>query len=135
MRARNDRAGPNVAPAHVPSDGARASGWQRVRLGLTWFVGVAFLALGVAEVGVRLLGEDPVDPAAVAFWSVSLLGGGTLVLVGALRVGGRSGRGLLILWFGVMLGSVATMWTLVLPVLAVITFVQWATLGEPKPAR
>jgi hypothetical protein len=98
---------------------------------LTWFVGVVFLALGAAEVAVRLLADDPIDPAALAFWSISLLGGGALVLLGALRVGGQSGRGLLLLGIGVFLGSLATMWTMVLPVAAIATFVLWATAGQP----
>jgi hypothetical protein len=100
---------------------------------LTWFVGVVFLAFGVAEVAVRLPADDPIDPAALAFWSISLLGGGALVLLGALRVGGQSGRGLLLLGIGVFLGSLATMWTLILPVVAIATFVPWATAGQPGP--
>jgi len=99
---------------------------------LTWFVGVVFLAFGVAEVAVRLLADDPIDPAALAFWSISLLGGGALVLLGAFRVGCQSGRGLALLGMGVLLGSIATMWTLVLPVVAVATFFLCATARKPE---
>lgn len=44
-----------------------------------------FLAFGVAEVSVRLLDAAPRDLAALAFWSISLLGGGALVLVAFIK--------------------------------------------------
>lgn len=88
--------------------------------GLAWLLGVVFIALGVVEVAVRLVSEEPVDSVAVAFWLVTLCGGGALVLVGVTRPRGWS---FALVALGCFLGGLATAWTVVLPILAVTLLV------------
>lgn len=85
---------------------------------LAAFVGGLFIVLGIIEVAVRALSDDPLDWVAVAFWSLSLCGGGALILIGrfAARTGWAS-KGLVVV--GCLVGSIATAWTLLLPILSV----------------
>ena len=55
----------------------------RTATGLAWFVGGTFIVLGIAEVAVRLLSNEPIETGAVAFRFFSLCGGGMLVLIGS----------------------------------------------------
>ena len=87
---------------------------------LSWFVGGAFLALGVVEVVVRLTSGDPVDLVAIAIWSVTLIGGGILVLVGSFALPGRRGLGAVLVVAGCFLGVLGSAWTVFLPVLAIV---------------
>ena len=85
---------------------------------LAAFVGGLFIVLGIIEVAVRVLSDDPLDWDAVVFWSLSLCGGGALILAGrfAARTGWLS-KGLIAV--GCLLGSIATAWTILLPILAI----------------
>jgi hypothetical protein len=71
------------------------------------------------------------------FWFGTLVGGGTLLLLGALpRQAVRGGR-LMAVLLGAALGIPATAWTLLLPVLALTVIVlTLMSLAEPAdPAR
>ena len=86
---------------------------------LAAFVGGLFIVLGIIEVAVRVLSDEPLDWDAVAFWFLALCGGGALILAG--RFAARSGwasKGLVAV--GCLLGSIATAWTLLLPILAIV---------------
>ena len=85
---------------------------------LAAFVGGLFIVLGIIEVAVRALSDDPLDRVAVAFWFLSLCGGGAMILIGrfAARTGWAS-KGLVAV--GCLGGSIATAWTLLLPILSV----------------
>lgn len=96
---------------------------DRAASALTWFVGVVFIALGVIEVVVRVVSRDPVELDALAFWSLSLCGGGALVLLGAFVVPRPSWGSFALIAAGCLAGTVATMWTLLLPVLAAAVLV------------
>ncbi|MDO8308692.1 MAG: hypothetical protein Q7V58_10105 [Actinomycetota bacterium] len=91
----------------------------RVTRWLAWFVGVAFILLGFVEVLARLLSDEPVDPTALAWWFAALCGGGALVLLGSFVIT-RPGLALAVVMLGCLLGVVATAWTVVLPLLALV---------------
>jgi hypothetical protein len=60
---------------------------------------------------------------ALAFWGISLLGGGALVIVGTLLRTTRRAWGLALLTIGALLATNATLWTLLLPIVAVVVVV------------
>jgi hypothetical protein len=86
-------------------------------LGLT--LGAIFVLFGVVEVITHR--DDSVG--ALAFWGLSLLGGGALVLAGT--VVRRTSRrwGLVLVTIGALAGTNATLWTLLVPVVAIVTVV------------
>jgi hypothetical protein len=88
------------------------SRWVR---GLGGVVGGIYLVFGVGELLAHL--DHPVS---LAFWAPSLLGGGALVLYG---VFGRSRASTKLVVAGALLGLVATAWTLIVPVLAIVLVV------------
>ena len=90
----------------------------RTATGLAWFVGGTFIVLGIAEVAVRLLSNEPIETDAVAFWFFSLCGGGMLVLIGSFMLTRPTWASVMLVTLGCLAGTIATMWTLVLPVLA-----------------
>ena len=79
-------------------------------------VGAVYVVFGVGEV---LAHAD--HPVSLAFWAPSLLGGGALVLYGVF--GRRSRFSTRLVVFGALLGLVATAWTLIVPVLAIVLVV------------
>jgi hypothetical protein len=91
----------------VPTE--RPTRWIRILGGV---VGGLYLVFGVGEL---LAHVD--HPVSLAFWVPSLLGGGALVLYG---VFGRPRVSTRLVVIGALLGLVATAWTLVVPVLAIV---------------
>ena len=61
---------------------------------------------------------------ALAFWGLSLLGGAALVLVGTLARPDRRALGLTLLTIGAVAGTNATVWTLIVPIFAILTVVM-----------
>jgi hypothetical protein len=94
----------------VPAE--RRSRWVSILGGV---VGGIYVAFGIGEVVAHL---D--DPAGLLFWVPTLLGGGALVLYG---VFGRDGVATRLVVAGALLGLVATAWTLIVPVLAMVLVV------------
>jgi hypothetical protein len=88
-------------------------------LGMT--LGMVYLALGVFELSTHRNDSD----LALLFWGGSLVGGGALVLGGTFLSGSHRAGGLTMLTLGVVLGMNATLWSLVLPVFAVIVLVRF----------
>jgi hypothetical protein len=89
-------------------------------------VGGIYLAFGVGELLAHL--DHPVS---LAFWAPSLLGGGALVLYG---VFGRSRASTKLVVAGALLGLVATAWTLIIPVLAIVLVVLTFNGAQRGPA-
>jgi len=83
-------------------------------------LGGVFLAFGVLEVVTHR--DD--SAAALAFWGVSLLGGGGLVIAGTLLLGVHRRTALALLTIGALLAANATVWTLVLPLVTVYVVVR-----------
>ena len=92
---------------------------HRLVTGLGVGLGVLYVAAGVAETVRAVRSGD----GGVPFWFGSLVGGGTLVLLGtALRARG-SRAGVPVLVVGALAGILATAWTLVVPVVAIVLVV------------
>jgi hypothetical protein len=91
---------------------------RRVSTWLAWFVGLTFIVFGAVEVAVRVFSSEPIDAGTIAFWFLSLCGGGSLILAGRFLVTRPSWASKCLVAVGCFAGMVATMWTLVLPVLA-----------------
>lgn len=89
-------------------------------------LGLVFIALGLAET-VRLLSTGD---GGLVFWFGTLCGGGTMMLVANLRLRTRPRLALVLTIVGAAAGSVATAWTLILPVLAMAVI----ALRLTKPA-
>jgi hypothetical protein len=103
---------------------------RRVLTWLAWFVGLTFIVLGVVEVAVRVFSSEPIDAGAVAFWFLWLCGGGSLILAVRFLVTRPTWASKTLVAVGCFAGTVATMWTLVLPVLTGVLFVLTA-LEQP----
>jgi hypothetical protein len=85
---------------------------------LVILLGLLYVAAGIAETVRAVRSGD----GGIAFWFGSLVGGGLLILVGeALRW--RPGLSTTLIGVGCLAGALGTMWTLVVPVVAVVVFV------------
>jgi hypothetical protein len=83
------------------------------------FLGLLYVGLGVAET-VRLTRSGD---GGFAFWFGSLVGGGSLVLVGETLRHKRPRLSTALIGAGCLAGVLPTAWTLVVPVFAVVTAV------------
>lgn len=95
---------------------------------LGFSLGAVFILFGVIEV-VTHRNDTAV---ALAFWGISLLGGGALVLAGTVARQTRRNVGLTMLTIGAVVATNATLWTLIIPILAIVTVV--AAFRDPSPA-
>jgi hypothetical protein len=95
----------------VPAE--RPSRWVQILGGV---VGGIYVVFGVGE-----LAAHAGQPVSLVFWAPSLLGGGALVLYGIFGRQSRFSTKLVVA--GSLLGLVATAWTLVVPVLAMVLVV------------
>jgi hypothetical protein len=82
-------------------------------------LGVLYLVAGVAET-IRVLSSGD---GGLAFWFGTLVGGGVLVLLGALVLKDRPRLYVGLVTVGALTGMLATMWTIVVPVLAIAVIV------------
>ena len=92
---------------------------RRLATGLGVGLGVLYVAAGVAETVRAVRSGD----GGVPFWFGSLVGGGTLVLLGTFLHARGAGVGVPLLVVGCLAGVLATAWTLVVPVLALVLVV------------
>jgi len=87
---------------------------DRWRRGLALGLGVVFIFAGLAETYRAVSSGD----GGVVFWFGSLFGGGTLIIIGAFALTRRAWLSFGLTAIGCLAAANATMWTLVLPVLA-----------------
>ena len=92
--------------------------WRR-RLALV--LGIVFILAGIAETARAIRSGD----GGLAFWFGSLCGGGALILVGTFSLSRRRWLSFTLTALGCIAAATATMWTLVLALLSVVT----TTLG------
>lgn len=95
-------------------------------LGLS--LGALFLAFGAIEVVTHL--DDTAG--ALAFWGLSLLGGGALILAGTFVRPAKRTLGLTLLTIGAVVATNATLWTVLIPIFAIVTVV--AAFRDQVPA-
>jgi hypothetical protein len=99
------------------------SRWVRILGGV---VGGIYLVFGAGELLAHL--DQTVS---LVFWAPSLLGGGALVLYGIFGRQSRFSTRLVVA--GALLGLVATAWTLIVPVLAIVLVVLTFNSAQRKP--
>ena len=100
----------------------RSERWTR-RLGAA--LGIIYLALGVAE-SITHLDE----PGSLVFWAPALLGGGTLVLLGVFVVREPRWPSTSLVGVGLLGATLATAWTIILPLAAIGLFVLVALRSD-----
>jgi hypothetical protein len=105
----------------VPTE--RPTRWVSILGGV---VGGIYLVFGVGELLAHLH-----QPVSLVFWVPSLLGGGALVLYGVFGRRPVSGR---LVVAGALLGLVATAWTLIVAVLAIVLVVLTFGSAQRGPA-
>jgi len=98
------------------------------------FLGILLIAAGVAET-VRLTRSGD---GGLIFWFGTLVGGGTLILIGTVLRTRGSRLGWPLVMAGCLFGIVPTMWTIVVPLLlialAILTAREAAAELEPPAA-
>ena len=100
-------------------------------------LGSLLVLLGAAET-IRLVSTGD---GGFAFWFLTLVGGGTLIIVGTLRADRHPEVSLAMTVVGCVAGCVPTMWTLVVPLalllLAVLRLMgpTGTTVTGPRPGR
>jgi len=105
---------------------ARASRWASI-LGGT--LGILYLVLGVLELVTHL---D--EPMSLFFWIPALVGGGVLVLVGVFHVTRPRWLSVGLVATGLFAATLATAWTIVVPVAALFLAVLVVLRPEPPAA-
>lgn len=111
-----------------------ANGTRRRLTGiLAVLLAVLLIAAGVAETTRAVVSGD----GGIVFWFGALVGGGCLVLLGRFALRGRPGASFCAVATGCLLGALATAWTLVVPVLALVVIVLTAmeTGGDADRTR
>jgi hypothetical protein len=83
---------------------------------LTVFLGVLYVAAGIAETIRAIVTGD----GGIPFWFGSLVGGGAMILIGSLAFRSRPRLSSTLVVVGSLVGVIATAWTLVVPLLALI---------------
>jgi hypothetical protein len=88
---------------------------------LTILLGVLYIVTGIAETTRAVVSGD----GGIPFWFGSLVGGGALILLGHVL------RRRVLVTVGCLAGVLATAWTIVVPVIALIVIVAaWRSTGE-----
>ena len=87
---------------------------DRWRRGLTLGLGVVFILAGLTETYRAVSSGD----GGVVFWFGSLCGGGTLIIIGAFALARKTWLSFSLTAIGCLAGANATMWTLILRLLA-----------------
>jgi hypothetical protein len=82
-------------------------------------LGVLYIVAGIAETTRAVVTGD----GGIPFWFGSLVGGGSLILIGTLAFRGHRWLSSALVAIGCMSGAIATMWTLVVPLLALTVLV------------
>jgi hypothetical protein len=100
---------------------------------LALVLGIVFILTGIAETVRAVRSGDGGLP----FWFGSLCGGGTLILVGAFSLSRRRWLSFSLTAIGCLAAATATMWTLVLPLLATLLLVLalLRAIREIQPAN
>ena len=105
---------------------------RRLTFWLGIAVGLTFLVFGVLET-IRVFESGD---GGLAFWFGTLIGGGTLVLVGHLGLRSRPRLAYGAVVVGAVAGSIPTVWTTIVPALALLlAFLKTYELGQRSAAE
>ena len=102
--------------------------WTRW-LGLV--LGIGYLAAGIGGWIGDVTDGDNGD---LAFWLLFLVGGGALLLVGLLATGLPRGAALALQIVGALAGAVALLWSVLVPILAIVFVVLVVLQARSRPA-
>ncbi len=98
---------------------------------LTLTLGVLYVVAGIVETTRAIVTGDGGLP----FWFGTLVGGGALVLLGRRAYPGRPALAGTLVTVGCLAGVLATLWTLVIPLLAlVVVILNLMRVSEAQPA-
>jgi hypothetical protein len=86
---------------------------------LTVFLGVLYIVAGIAETTRAIVTGD----GGIPFWFGSLVGGGAMILLGTLAFPHRPWLYCSLITVGCLAGAIATMWTIVIPLIALVVIV------------
>jgi hypothetical protein len=86
---------------------------------LTVVLGVLYIVAGIAETTRAIVTGD----GGIPFWFGSLVGGGATILLGALVFRHRPWLYVSLITVGCLAGAIATLWTLIIPLIALIVIV------------
>lgn len=95
------------------------------------FLGCLLLAAGAAET-VRVVRSGD---GGLLFWFGTLVGGGTLILVGTLLLPRRPRQGFVLTTIGCAAGLLPTSWTVIVPVMLVVLIVVSGRRAAAVPVR
>lgn len=121
-----------MAPTIGPETSPRGQ-WAAYRQGMDWVkvtrrlaagLGVVMILLGVSEV----IRDVRAGDGGYVFWFASLCGGGALILWGTFRPPARDPLALGMVVVGCLMAIVATMWTIVVPLL-LLTLIALSVRG------
>jgi hypothetical protein len=90
----------------------------------SWVLGVSLGILVLLFGAYEVITHRNDTAGAMAFWGLSLLGGGALVLAGTLLRRTRRAWGLALLTVGALAATNATLWTVIVPLVAIATVVS-----------
>jgi hypothetical protein len=95
---------------------------------LAVFLGVLYVVAGIAETTRAVVSGD----GGIPFWFGSLVGGGAMILLGQAHRHRRAPY-LGFVTVGCLAGAIATVWTLVVPLIALVVIVlAWLRTGEER---
>jgi hypothetical protein len=94
-------------------------------------LGGLYVVAGLAETTRAIVTGD----GGIPFWFGSLVGGGTLILLGTLAFRDRPKLARRLVVVGCLAGILATLWTLVVPLVALTVIVLVGTRGEEDAGR
>jgi hypothetical protein len=86
---------------------------------VTVFLGVLYIVAGIAETTRAIVTGD----GGIPFWFGSLIGGGAMILLGTLALRHRPWLYCSLITGRCLAGAIATMWTLVIPLIALVVMV------------
>jgi hypothetical protein len=92
---------------------------SRVTHLLTVSLGVLFVIAGIVETTRAVVTGD----GGIPFWFGSLVGGGAVILLGTLAFPRHPRLYCGLVWLGCVAGTIATLWTLVIPLVALTVIV------------
>ena len=94
------------------------------------FLGFGYVVLGIVESSIAIAGSDPI----LFFWLPALCGGGVLILLGVFKLVSPAWLSIGLVSVGALAAGLATVWTVVAPILSIALIWLVVTRASPAPA-